>query len=164
MRSKAYLAIIIALISTFGVIGLVETVGATPEESQLLRGLGGRTFAVQATNLTGGGPPLGTFANCYIFNEDGSWIDPLFPVPGTWIQDSTGAKTSYTAKAIVPIGGGAAVLLTQVGTVTPAGGRGTLQLDAFNTVDVVLEADPEIMLAHITTLTSVGAQDDTCAE
>ncbi len=162
MRSKAYLKIIIALISTFGVIGLVETVGATPEESQLLRGLGGRTFAVQVTNLTGGGPPFGTFANCYIFNEDGSWIDPLFPVPGTWIQHSTGARTTYSASALLDVGGGVGVLIEQQGTVTPSQGSGTLQLEADSHVSVILIADGSLLM-QLDDFFSVGHQDDECS-
>jgi hypothetical protein len=154
----------IALITGFGVIGLIETVGADPEGSQLLRGLGGRTFAVEVTNLTTGELP---FENCYTFNEDGSWDDPEFPpgnpVPGTWVQDSTGAKTTYTATAIFPLGGPYAVLLTQIGTVTPANGSGTLQLDAHNTVDVVLVDDPSVVILPLFVLTSVGYQDNECS-
>ena len=164
MRIKSRLTIIIALITSFGVIGFVETVAADPEESQRLRGLGGRTFAVVVTNLTTGELP---FENCYTFNEDGSWDDPEFlpgsPVPGTWVQNSTGAKTTYTATAIAPIGGPYAVLLTQVGTVTPANGSGTLQLDAHNTVDIVLAADPSVVILPLFVLTSVGYQDNECS-
>ena len=155
-------------IATMVLLGLTSSAVADPEDSQRLRGLGGRSFAVEVTDLMIPLGPGNPFTNCYTFNPDGSWDDPLFlpgaPVPGTWNQDSTGAATSYTATAIAPIGGGLAVLLTQVGTVTPANGAGTLQLDAFNTVDIVLENDPEIVVFPLTTLTSVGAQDDTCAE
>ena len=155
-------------IAIMGLLGLTPSAVADPEESQRLRGLGGRSFAVEVTALMLPPGPDNPFTNCYTFNADGSWDDPLFlpgaPVPGTWNQDSTGAATSYTATAIAPIGGGLAVLLTQVGTVTPANGRGTLQLDAFNTVDIVLADDPETVVVPVTTLTSVGAQDDTCAE
>ena len=152
------------IIATMGLFSFAASAVADPEDSQKLRGLGGRSFAVEVTDLMQIPGPNNPFQNCYTFNADGSWDDPLFPVPGVWNQDSTGAATSYTATAILPIGGGAAVLLTQVGTVTPANGRGTLQLDAFNTVDIVLESDPEAVLQAITTLISVGAQDDTCAE
>ena len=150
-------------IAIMGLLGLTTSAAADPKESQNLRGLGGRSFAVEVTDLIEPPGPGNPFANCYTFNPDGSWDDPLFPVPGTWSQDSTGAATSYTATAILPVGGGVAVLLTQVGTVTPANGGGTLQLDAFNTVDLVLESDPEVVIQGITTLTSVGAQDDSCA-
>ncbi len=164
MRSKAYFTMIIALITAFSVIGLVETVGATPDGSQRLRGLAGRTFAVVVTNLTSGEVP---FLNCYTFNEDGSFDDSLFlpdfPVPGTWVQDSTGAKTSYTATAFADVGGGLAVLLTQVGTVTPANGGGTLQLEADNTVDLVLLADPSVVILPLAVLKSVGFQDNQCS-
>jgi hypothetical protein len=165
VRTKTYLTTITAtLIATFGVVGLMETVGADPDESQLLRGLGGRTFAVQVTNLTGNGPPFGTFSNCYTFNDDGSWIDPLFPVPGTWIQDSTGAATGYTATAFLPIGGGLAVLLVQEGTVTPAMGGGTLQLEASTSASIVLASDPTVVIFPLDDFLSVGHQDNQCGQ
>lgn len=161
MRIKTFFtAVMLTLVS----VGFIGSVWAAPDGSQRLRGLGGRTFAVMVTDLTSGEAP---FANCYTFNEDGSWDDPEFlpgnPVPGTWVQDSTGAKTSYTATAIAPIGQGLAVLLTQVGTVTPANGGGTLQLDAHNTVDIVLVDDPSVVIFPLTVLTSVGHQDNQCS-
>ncbi|MGB5470824.1 MAG: hypothetical protein WBM64_10455 [Woeseiaceae bacterium] len=161
MRIKTFFTVVILTLVSIGFIG---SVWATPDESQRLRGLGGRTFAVMVTDLVSGEAP---FANCYTFNEDGSWDDPEFlpgnPVSGTWVQDSTGAKTGYTATAIAPIGGGLAVLLTQVGTVTPAKGGGTLQLDAHNTVDIVLVDDPSVVIFPLTVLTSVGHQDNECS-
>jgi hypothetical protein len=163
MKSKLYLTITIAIIAALGVMGFVGTVGATPDESQRLRGLAGRTFAVVVTNLTTGEEP---FENCYSFNEDGSWDDPLFlpeaPIPGTWVQHSTGANSTYTATALASLGGGVAALLTQTGTVTPANGSGTLQLDAHNTVDIVLEGDPSVVILPLFVLTSVGHQDNDC--
>jgi hypothetical protein len=160
MKTKAILASIVSLVLG---LGMFATAGADPDESQRLRGLGGRTFAVVVTDLWSADPP---FENCYTFNEDGSWDDPLFlpgfPVPGTWVQDSTGAATTYTAVSIFPIGGGLAVQLTQVGTVTPAGGHGVLQLNAFNDVDIVLESDPSVVIVELTELTSVGHQDNEC--
>lgn len=152
------------IVVTIGmVLGIAGVTWADPDDSQLLRGLGGRTFSVVVTNLTTGEEP---FHNCYTFNEDGSWDDPLFlpdnPIPGTWVQDSTGASTSYTARAIAPLGGPFAALLTQVGTVTPAGGNGTLLLDAYNTVDLVLAADPSVVVLPLLALTSVGHQDNDC--
>ena len=161
MKIKAYL---IVLIVTFGVVGLVKNVAATPDGSQRLRGLGERTFAVEVTDLTDGR----TFNNCYTFNEDGSWIDPMFLdpdfiLPGTWEQDSTGAKTSYTATAWAVLEDeGIGILLTQVGTVTPAKGGGILQLDADNTVDITDPDDPTVIFVTFY-LKSVGYQDDECS-
>jgi hypothetical protein len=135
MKKILHLTIICALIT---VIGLVETVGAAPDGSQRLRGLGGRVFLVEVEVAFAedccGLPPVGfVFANCYFFEPDGTWIDPAFPSPGAhvsgnWMQHSTGAKTSYTASV------DAGVVLIQEGTVTPANGGGVLQLEAFTTV------------------------------
>jgi hypothetical protein len=135
MKKILHLTIICALIT---VIGLVETVGAAPDGSQRLRGLGGRVFLVEVEVAFAedccGLPPVGfVFANCYFFEPDGTWIDPAFPRPGAhvsgnWMQHSTGAKTSYTASV------DAGVVLIQEGTVTPANGGGVLQLEAFTTV------------------------------
>jgi hypothetical protein len=153
----------LVVFSTF----IASSLQAAPEESQRLRGLEGRTFAVEVTDLSGNPPP---FSNCYAFNEDGSFDDPLFlpppgpTIPGTWTQDSNGAKTGYTATAIVAVDEQFSVLLTQVGTVTPARGGGVLQLDAFNTVDLVLTDDPGIVIMALAQLRSVGHQDNQCGE
>ena len=138
MRSKAYLATFAALIATVGVIGIVETVGATPDGSQRLRGLGERIFLVEVEVVFAedgfGIPPVGSiFSNCYFFGPDGTWVDPAFPRPGAavagnWMQHSNSTKTAYTASV------DAGVVLLQNGTVTPAKGKGVLQLEAFTTV------------------------------
>ena len=47
---------------------------------------------------------------------------------GNWMQHSNGTKTAYTASV------DAGVVLLQNGTVTPAKGKGVLQLEAFTTV------------------------------
>ena len=161
MNCKKYLTIFITLITVFGITGNIGSVGANPEESQRLRGMEGRSFSVVVQDIWTGGAP---FENCYTFNADGVWDDPAFPVPGTWVQDSTGAKTTYTATGLLPVGGDLAVLLTQTGTVTPANGGGTLQLDAYNTVDLVLAADPSVIINSLTVLTSVGYEDSECSE
>jgi hypothetical protein len=93
------------------------------------------------------------FPNCYFFEADGTWVDPAFPrpenpVPGTWIQHSVGAKTDYTAFAEVGI------LLWQEGTVTPAQGRGVLQLEAHTAVFF-----GDFALAEFV---SVGSEVDEC--
>jgi len=64
----------------------------------------------------------------YVLNADGSWVDPGFPVPGAWSQDSVGAKTGYTATADA----GDGIVLVQEGLVTPAEGGGVLQITAYS--------------------------------
>ncbi len=112
-------------------------IGAGPRESQRLRGLGGRVFAVHVEELS---PPGPGFDNCYTFLADGTFVDPLFfgppGVPGTWTQHSVGAATTYTATAEFEIPDGPTITLVQEGTVTPARGRGVLQLEANTTVFV----------------------------
>ena len=134
MKNKLYLTIIGTLIAAIGIVG---TVGAKPDGSQRLRGLGDRVFLVEVevvASVLGDDLPVGmVFPNCYFFEDDGTWIDPAFPnpetpVPGTWMQHSNGTKTTYTASAEVGI------VLWQEGTVTPAKGGGVLQLKAFSTL------------------------------
>ena len=135
MKSKSYLTILVLLITA---IGFVDTGWATPDGSQRLRGLGGRIFLVEVEVVFAedgfGIPPVGSFfSNCYFFGPDGTWVDPAFPSPGAsvagdWMQHSNGANTAYTASV------DAGVVLWQDGTVTPAKGKGVLQLEAFTTV------------------------------
>lgn len=165
MKSKVKLTITIALIATFGGVGIVETVGATPDGSQRLRGLGDRVFFVEVHDLFEGT----SFENCYFFHPDGTWIDPPFPAPGTWNQNSNGAKTSYIAGAIAeefPVNVGTeeepffipvTLLLNQQGTVTPAGGKGTLQLWAFSQA-IIVEADNLVVGEFV----SIGYEVDEC--
>lgn len=127
MKSRASLTLAIGLF--IGVFGSVESVEAVPEGSQRLRGLGDRVFLVNVEVVAdpiGIFPPGFIFPNCYFFNADGSWVDPGFPVPGTWEQDSVGTKTGYSATA--DAGGG--LVLLQNGVVTPANGGGVLQITA----------------------------------
>jgi hypothetical protein len=133
MISKSILTGLIGTIVSFGIAG---SAGADPDGSQRLRGMEGRVFFVQVHDLFNDV----TDPNCYFFNSEGIWDDPKFPVLGNWSQNSIGAKTSYTADAfaagfnlgteeepfIVDL------LLEQSGNVTPAGGKGTLQLTAFS--------------------------------
>lgn len=133
-------------------IGIAGSSIAEPDGSQHLRGIGGRIFLVDVEVISSLVPelPVGTkFPNCYIFDNGGVWIDPGFPVPGTWMQHSTGAATPYTAFADAD---GLAIL--QEGYVTPAMGGGALQLDALSTVLI-----GELKLAEFA---SVGAEVDTC--
>ena len=157
MKIKSCLILITVALSILGIDGFVQTAGAVPDDSQRLRGMAGRTFAVDVTDLATGDE----FTNCYGFAEDGIWDDPLFPVQGTWSQNSTGATTSYSASAVLPIGGGLGVLLAQEGRVTPAGGRGVLQLEARSTVSIIVIADGSL-IAPLAEFLSVGEQDNDC--
>lgn len=141
MRIRAYLRVVTTLIATLGIVG---TVGAAPDDSQRLRGLGDRVFLVTVELkedpfeifLDIFGVPVGTtFPNCYIFaaeaDTDGNnWFETAFPgTVGTWSQGSVGAKTGYVVNAGD---------LVQFGQVTPAGGKGVLQLDAESSIPGVL--------------------------
>jgi hypothetical protein len=120
--------------------------------------LGGRTFAVHVTNLGTGDE----FENCYIFEEDGTWIDPPFPVPGTWVQHTNGASTTYTAEAYFEFLPFVAALLIQEGKVTPAGGKGVLQFEATTRVTgFFLDVEGQEVKIDDTFL-SVGMQDNDC--
>ncbi len=142
MRRRTKLGVAIALTVAIGMFGFVDTLQATPKESQRLRGLGDRLFLVHVTLTENRIPesfpfPVGTtFLNCYIFTADtdadgNNWFETAFPeTVGFWAQDTNGAKTSYHVEA-------GAVL--QDGWVTPARGKGVLQLEAISTVGPVLE-------------------------
>ena len=132
---KIHFKAILATISTVGIIGFVGSSWAAPDGSQRLRGLGDRVFLVTAeltADRVGFGLPIGTtFPNCYIFaaepDADGyNWFETAFPVKGTWAQDSNGAKTSYFVTGQTIEGFPQA----QSGQVTPARGKGVLQLVA----------------------------------
>ena len=121
MRIKTiFTAVMLTLVG----VGFIGSVWATPSGSQRLRGLADRIFVIEGEYLFSdpaqGIPPVGTkFDNCYYFN-DGNWVDPLFLegfiFPGSWLQHSNGANTSYTAMASAF---GGFVTLIQDGTVTP---------------------------------------------
>jgi len=134
MKNRAFLTCVCCLMA--GLAGIVETAMAAPDGSQRLRGLGDRVFLVNVEVVADPGgffPPGFVFPNCYFFNADGAWVDPGFPVPGTWAQDSVGASTGYSATA--DAGGG--LVLVQDGVVTPAEGRGVLQITAYSTADLL---------------------------
>ena len=108
---------------------------AAPDGSQKLRGLEGRVFLVTVEVVRDDfgvfefffGAPVGTtFPNCYAFNAD-DWTETGFPTTGTWSQDSVGARTGY----VVTNNEG----LEQLGFVSPAGGKGVLQLQAVSTIN-----------------------------
>jgi hypothetical protein len=67
-------------------------------------GLAGRTFVVRAElrhSLDPLYPAGSSWDACFWFNEDGTWVDPLWPdygiaVPGVWYQHSARPKIAYT--------------------------------------------------------------------
>jgi hypothetical protein len=134
-------------------IGIAGSAAAAPDESQRLRGMADRVFLVEVevvSSILGDDLPVGTiFPNCYFFENGGIWNDPGFPVLGTWMQLSNGAKTSYMAFADAD-----GLVLQQEGSVNPAQGKGVLQLEAFSTLLV-----GELILAEFV---SVGSEVDEC--
>lgn len=165
MKSKVNSSLAAGLVVSIGIFGVIETLGAAPDGPQRLRGMEGRTFEVQVSNLTTGEPD---FKNCYTFEEGGVWIDPLFlvgnVVPGTWVQHSNGARTPYTAEATADAVPGIVIVdLVQEGMVTPARGKGVLQLEANTTVDIILTLPGEDpMVLETQELVSVGFQNNDC--
>lgn len=142
MKNKMNAGIVVAVIAAISTFGVIDSLQAAPKESQRLRGMDSRAFLVEAFiqdeegEYTVPNPPGGSY--CYIFNSGGEWIDERFalpgepPVPGTWEQHSVGAKTAYSASAdaVFDIGFPLPVSIIQEGVVTPARGRGVLQLEA----------------------------------
>ena len=104
-------------------------------------GLAGRIFAVDAEvtmSLDPAFPAGTTFQNCYFFNEDGSWFDPLFPdfgiaVPGGWIQHTELPRISYTA-TVAASDDTFGLTLIQNGTVGPPRGTAMQKIRAYTTV------------------------------
>lgn len=141
MRNKAKIKTTIALIATFGVIGLIETVGATPDGSQRLRGLADRVFLVDVDTIIAG-EVVEEFVNCYFFesaldiNGNTIWFEAGGTPLGTWEQNSNGASTTYSVEADVPPSEAFpnGLTLIQNGHVSPANGRGVLQLMAISTI------------------------------
>lgn len=130
-----------ALIGLIVCLGIADSAIATPDNSGPLNGLNGRVFAVEAEVLYTLGPDEtgevgSTFENCYYFNDDGSWEDPLFPapgyvVPGVWVQHTELPKIIYTATVPIAAEG---LLLIQNGTVNPSRGTAEQRLTAYTAV------------------------------
>ena len=138
MRLRRYFT---ALIGMVFCLGIADSAIATPDNSGPLNGLSGRVFAVEAEVLftldsDATGEVGSTFENCYYFNEDGSWEDPLFPapgyvVPGVWVQHTELPKIIYTATVPIAAEG---LLLIQNGTVNPSRGKAKQRLTAYTSV------------------------------
>ena len=134
-----------ALIGVVLSLGIVVSVTAKPDNSKPLSGLEGRIFAVEAEivyTLSPGdtGEVGSTFNNCYYFNEEGEWVDPLFPdpsgnfvVPGVWVQHTELPKIIYTATVPIASEG---LLLIQNGAVNPSRGKARQRLTAYTSLFV----------------------------
>jgi hypothetical protein len=110
----------------------------------LLDSLTERAFAVKAEVVFSADPGASglavgdTFDNCYIFEADNVWIDPLFPAPGVpvlggWVQHSEGPSLQYTASITSTVLSGVPSL-TQNGIVSPSRGQSKNRLVAYTTV------------------------------
>lgn len=145
---KLHYGFFAGLALSVGLFAATEPLWAKPDGSQRLRGLGDRVFLVTAElteDLVGIGLPIGTtFANCYIFaaepNGEGyNWFESAFPdAKGIWAQQSNGAKTRYAMQAI-----NGPDVIRQWGHVTPARGKGNLQITVVSTVDFFGVGDPD---------------------
>ncbi len=114
------------------------------DRNGLLDSLSGRAFAVEAEIVYTADPVASgfevgdTFDNCYIFEDDNVWIDPLFPGPGAavlggWVQHTEGPSLRYTATIVDTVLSGLP-LLTQTGIVSPSRGQSRNRLIAYTTV------------------------------
>jgi hypothetical protein len=124
---------------------LISASAAADPGAGEFEGLAGLTFDVTAEVTYSDDPalPAGTvFENCYFFNEDGVWFDPLYPdfgvaIPGYWVQHSMLPKITYTATVSETAAAGgpfAGLMLTQNGVVTPGPDNGNKKLLAYTTV------------------------------
>lgn len=167
MKNKIQAMVVGVLIAAIGAFGFFETLEAAPDGSQRLRGMDNRAFRVDTVPSSVEGP------YCYYFNSGGEWIDERFtegfegpPVPGTWEQDSVGAATSYTAAAEVAFQDGPfliEIILEQEGHVTPARGRGVLQLEAYTDVYVnVYAPDGNLVFEDFIEVVTMGYEDPNC--
>lgn len=169
MKTKLFLAATIALIATFGVVGgsvgIIDTAEASHGNSSR-DSLSGRSFQVNVKDLATGD----SNSNCYTFEEDGTWIDPLFlpgfVIPGTWIQHTGWPFTRYTSFARTPFPldlgpdlGLAPIRLIQNGTVRPGWRKGSLRLRAYSTAIAEVEAIGDVVLGNFL---STGHSVDSC--
>jgi len=137
--------ILAASLLIFAALTLSNSGIADPGAGGAFDGLAGRIFAVEAKVVYSDDPllPAGTvFNNCYYFNADGSWFDPLYPdigvaVPGYWVQHADLPKIMYTAtvsESAVADGDFDGLLLTQTGVVAQSQGEGRQKLLAYTNV------------------------------
>jgi hypothetical protein len=80
------------------------------------------------------------FPNCYFFEADmdddgNNWFEAGGTPAGTWEQHSTGASTTYSVIATTPDPDFDELTILQQGQVSPAGGKGVLQLEAMTTIE-----------------------------
>ena len=134
-----------ASIGIFLITWQLDTIAnPTMERDGLLDSLAGRAFAVVAEIVYTADPAAtgfevgDTFNNCYIFEGDNVWIDPLFPGPGAavlggWVQHTEGPSLRYTATIVDTVLSGLPSL-TQMGIVTPSRGSSPNRLVAYTTV------------------------------
>ena len=156
MFKKVLFTAVTGVIISFGIAG---SASADPDGSQRNRGLGDRVFSVDVETIFAVFPIAPFFPNCYAFNADGSWEEP--GNVGDWIQHSNGAKTSYTATA--PITEAPGLILIQDGNVTPAKGKGVLQIEAYTSIYVALEGGgPDLEIGALAVFLSIGAEVDEC--
>ena len=136
MRTKTKTGVVLSVIVAISSLGLYETLQAAPKESQRLRGMEGRAFLIDAFRFDENGNPVQFDGGyCYFFNADGEWVDQRWPFgPGTWEQHSVGAATDYSALASVFFPPFGFIELEQEGEVTPASGRGVLQLESITKI------------------------------
>jgi len=177
MLNKAYLIVVVGLLTALGTIGITSTAHA--------EGVSGLSFVVNVKQLGGrllgnGGKPG---PNCYTFLEDGTWIDPLFLgpfpgflFPGQWVQEPKGATTRYIAIAESPFFPDSdpndeiddsipPLLLIQEGQITPSFAEGQQRLKAISTLYIVDEDAEDrkgLLLAEFVSTGYEGFDDDLC--
>lgn len=156
-----------ARVSVLGLCGfilnllVVSPAWADAESNRPFDGLSGAIFAVEAEVVASLDPglPAGTiFDNCYFFNADGSWYDPLFPAPkseilGLWVQHADLPRIEYTAT--VADASHAPVILIQNGTVIAGPAVGKQKILAYTTA-VYAGSVPVVEVV------SVGHRVETC--
>ena len=155
MKAGVLLSVIVAI----GSFGVYETLQAAPKESQRLRGMEGRAFLIDAFRFDENGNPVQFDGGyCYFFNADDEWLDQRWPFgPGMWEQHSVGAATTYTATASVNLPQVFGfVELIQDGSVTPARGRGVLQLESITEVYVTPPGEEDAILVDV--ILSIGEE------
>lgn len=168
MKRKAFLIAVIGLIAIFGAIGgatgIIDTAEASHGRSSS-DSLSGRSFQVNVKNLDDGT----SSSNCYTFEEDGTWVDPLFlgPPPylflGTWVQHTGWPFTRYTAfaksPAIPEFDDLPPLRLIQNGTVRPGWRKGSLRLRAYSTAMLDLPGVDVVIANFLSTGHSVDSCD-----